>query len=138
MTISYEVDGERHRLVTVWTGSVTLEEVLRHIENRATENTLSFPQLIDARKARVAFSTTDVDRIVSAMKIHAQQRPLPPTAIVAGCEMDFGMFRMFGTLADDAYMVNVFRSCEAARQWLGWGEEAILRPTAYRHDVTEP
>lgn len=138
MTISYEVDSQRHRLITVWIGDATLEEVLRHIEHRATEDTLRFPQLIDATKARVTFSTADVDRIVSAMKIHAQQRTLPPTAIVASGELDFGMFRMFGTLADDSYKVNVFRSCEAARQWLGWeddGHQSV--PTAYQHNVIE-
>lgn len=138
MTISYEVDSERHRLITVWMGSVTLEEALRHIKNRAAEGTICFPQLIDARKARVAFSTADVNRIVSAMKIHAQEKTLPPTAIVAGCELDFGMFRMFGSLADDAYLVNVFRSCEAARQWLGWEDDCridVAGPTLHRHDA---
>jgi hypothetical protein len=128
MTMSYEVDRERRRLVTVWQGDVTLQDVLQHLEHRAREGTLGFAQLIDATKACVAFTSKEAERIANAMKMYARKIRLGSTAILARKDVDFGMYRLFGTVADEAYAVNVFRSGEPARQWLGWtSEEAAVR-----------
>jgi len=124
MMFSYEVDRERLRLVTVWTGDVTMQGALEHIENRAAQDTIGYAQLIDATGARVVFSSAEAGRIAQAMKLHAGDRPLGPTAFLVSNDCDFGMYRLFGTLADDAYVVNVFRSRHEALRWLGWEAES--------------
>ncbi|MEP6670850.1 MAG: hypothetical protein ABJF10_16955 [Chthoniobacter sp.] len=135
MTFSYEADTRFQRLVTVWRGDVTAEDALRHIEHRAVADTLGFAQLIDATDSRVAFAPAEANRLASAMKSHARQQPIGPTALVVSSDCDFGMYRLFGTMADEAYPVNVFRSRRAALEWLGWANE---ENEAKLGDVTPP
>jgi len=141
MTFSYDADCSLRRLVTVWRGDVTADDALRHIAHRAVADTLGFAQLIDATDSRVAFAPAEADRIARAMKTHAHKGPLGPTAFVVSCDCDFGMYRLFGAMADNAYSVNVFRSRRAALEWLGWKNEeetSKLKGLTHSHPLGTP
>ncbi|MDR3402023.1 MAG: hypothetical protein P4L99_05945 [Chthoniobacter sp.] len=123
MNFFHEVDHERRRLITVFEGDVTMKDALQHIEHRAVQGTIGYAQLIDATHSRVVFTPAEADRIAKVMKEHADNGPIGPTAFLANNDSDFGMYRLFGTMTDEAYPVNVFRSWEAAQRWLGWMNE---------------
>jgi hypothetical protein len=119
-----KIDHERKLIVTVGTGSVSVDEILEyHIQLRRDPTfDPKFNQLIDLTKvSRFPLSAADIQRI-------AQDRFLGPSsrrAFVAQSTHIFGLLRMFETyreLYGFEEQIQVFEKIELAMEWLSAGE----------------
>jgi hypothetical protein len=107
-------------IVTV-EGAVGADQVRERIVGFLTgEPTLLV--LWDIRHGSLAeISTDDIRMLVSAGEPHAHRRRGGFTAIVCGRDVDFGLSRMFGTVAELQHIpfeIQVFRDVDAAMRWL--------------------
>ncbi len=78
----------------------------------------TYPQLVDARQARLKITAADVRKLVDRSclrRIHGTAR----TAFVTGYPADFGMMRMYATLSEEWDPgFAVFREIGDAEQWI--------------------
>ena len=118
MGIVITTDHDHHRLRASAEGTVTLGDVLTHLEQERLEAGLSRCELIDARGATPAFSPGEVRSIVEALRRLARESRLGPTAIVADNDIGYGLLRMLEMLVEDVCAVRPFRRVEEAEQWL--------------------
>ena len=119
MPAEFKIDDERGLIVSRAFGRVTDEDLQRH------QQVLRADAAFDPRYDQL-WDFLDVTEIAvsdEAIREFARARSFEPEArraLVAGSDLGFGLARMFATLHDDApEEVQVFRSLEEARAWLG-------------------
>ena len=105
---------------TTVTGSVTVDDILNHLQATGREELLPFAELIDARGAAQPFlSPTDIwDAAGRVRTIEFDRRALGPRAVVVDDLGMFGLTRMFVTLVSDFFPISVFRDPQEAEGWL--------------------
>jgi hypothetical protein len=116
--IRMTVDHAERRVTVNASGSITLDDILKHIEQERTANGLGYAELIDARGYVPAFSADQVRTVVEVLRDLAAQSPLGPTAIVVDSDVGFGMLRMLEIMMDDVCKIRPFRDMSEARRWL--------------------
>jgi len=123
MPIEMTFDPEKERLHTTASGTLSLAELLAHIDSEEGSGHLGASELFDARATTTTdLTTTQVRQLVDRMRDHARQGPLGPTALVTRSDVVFGMARMYSILSDDFDpRFFVFRDLEDAERWLDAG-----------------
>ena len=119
MAITYLVDQAQRRLHTRVEGRVTVEEILGHLETVKESDVLSYSELIDVGgAARPFLSPAEIWRLATAVGATHLKGPLGPRAVVAADDLLFGLVRIFTNLMTGQFPIQVFRSQEAAAEWL--------------------
>jgi hypothetical protein len=103
------------------TGPARLEDLTRVVVRQATEGTWPYALLYDERLVTAALSVSATRELVTLVaeltRAHGQRGPV---AIVCRTVDQFGMARMYSTLAENHADLhsNVFYSLAVADQWL--------------------
>ena len=114
--------GEQKDLTIVTVeGSVTADQVREHIVSFLTSEPTRLVLWDLRRGSLAAISSQSIQMIVSAGAPHAHRRQGGRTAIVSSRDLDFGLSRMFQTIAELEHVpfeIRVFRDLNAAMAWL--------------------
>ena len=122
MPISYVFDRPQRRIQTVVTGSVSVDDILGHVEAVRREQTIAYAELIDVRGVTPPWlSTSDVWRAAGLVRTFKSDERFGPRAVIVGSDLIFGIARMFANLIQDVAPMNVFHDQVQAEAWLsGW------------------
>jgi hypothetical protein len=119
MAISYTIDKAQGQVRSTFTGRITVDEILDHLESARKEQTLTYTELIDMRGVEFPLpSAADVRRVVTFMRGLRVKETFGRCALIVSNDAVFGMARMFAILLSDTVSVNVFRNQEEAEKWL--------------------
>lgn len=123
MPITWHID-ETAALVTVRVhGALTLEAARQTMMELYAEPSYRSPivDLWDLRDAEIDSGPGDVQRFVQFMQLRRGEHGSDRTALVVARGADFGISRMYQTLAEATLpiSVNVFTQLEDAYAWLG-------------------
>lgn len=119
MPAGFQIDAERGLIVSQASGVVTEDDLREHQTKLRQDPDFDpgYDQLWDFR------DVTEISVSSEAIRDLARARSFDPgarRALVAVSDVGFGVARMFAALHDDApEEVQVFRSVEEARDWLG-------------------
>jgi hypothetical protein len=100
-------------------GPITIDDIRKHLTQEYRDKGLAYRELIDASRATVDFSASDVRTTVEILREYGREGVLGPTAIVVGNDLAYGMIRMLGILLDGVCELQPFRTRQEAEQWLG-------------------
>ena len=118
MPIVHTVDHAHGRLSATASGSVTLADILHHLNEERLAAGLGFAEIIDGRTGTVAFSPADLRSLVEVMRELATKHSLGPTAVIVSTDYAYGMMRLLEMLVDDVCKVRPFRDLADAERWL--------------------
>jgi hypothetical protein len=123
MPIHYERDDERHRIVAVSIGTVTLEEALAVIDRQLAEDAWSYGVLYDVRAGHASPSAADVHELLKHVgRLTTQHGPRGRVALVVLDPALSKMARRYASLGElTALDVRVFTSIRQAERWLDLG-----------------
>ena len=119
MAIFYERDDDR-RLVTVTVdGPFDLNGILETLDRQAAEGTWQYARLYDDRHVSVPPTSEQTRSLLEAVRRRIREHgPRGPVAVVTDQPANYGMVRMYMTLADEEQFVAVFRDPGDAGRWL--------------------
>jgi len=103
---------------TIADGTVTLDDIRRHVAEERRDAGLSYAELIDARTAIPSLSAAEVRTVVSLLRDLAAKQPLGPTAVVVSTDYAYGLLRMLDMFVEDICAIHPFRSISEAEGWL--------------------
>jgi hypothetical protein len=126
MPVTYALDPKRRELAATAEGPITLDDIRKHLTKEHREKGLAYRELIEASRATVAFSSSDVRATVDILRAYAREGVLGPTAIVVGNDLAYGMIRMLGILLEDVCEVRPFRARQEAEEWLADASAATM------------
>jgi hypothetical protein len=118
MPVIHAVDHERHEMYTTADGPITMDDIRKHLSHEHRAKGLAYRELIEASRATVAFSPSDVRTTVEILRSYGQEGVLGPTAIVVGNDLAYGMLRMLAILLEGVCELQPFRTPQEAKQWL--------------------
>ena len=118
MPLTHMVNHQRREMYATAVGAITIDDIRTHLTEERRDGGLSYPELIEASGATVAFSTEGVLNTVEILRALSLEGTLGPTAIVVGNEAAYGMVRMLETHLDGICQVRPFRTLEEAQSWL--------------------
>lgn len=119
LPLTFRVDRNTRTVRTSARGVVHLAALIAHARALVKERVFAYPQLVDARQARLKITADDVrrlaDNIMLLRRIHGTAR----TAFVTRYPADFGMMRMYATLSEEGDPgFAVFREIDEAEEWI--------------------
>ena len=119
MPFTYALDAAAHIVRVSAHGVIRIEDLATHLQSLVDAGLAHIPQLIDARAARHELSEADIRRLVELVdKVPSGTSPRR-TALVVASMVDFGMARMYGSLASDTDPgFAVFQDLAEAEAWL--------------------
>lgn len=121
VNLSFRNDADLHISTMVVTGVVTPDELIDAAGKFYADEPSSFA-ICDMSQANLRlFSSADVQRMLNFTVQRAQSRSGGKTAIIASGDLEFGLSRMYQSMADIAdhpVSIRVFRSEEEALLWL--------------------
>ena len=106
------------RVTTIAEGTVTMPEVRAHLQRERRDLTRPYSELIDARRATVSLSSTEVREIAELLRSLARSHRLGRTAVVVSSDAAYGVVRMLQVLVEDICDVRPFLDLPAAERWL--------------------
>jgi hypothetical protein len=118
MPVRQDVDPERRETRTTADGEITMDDIRKHLTREHRDKGLAYPELIEASRATVAFSPSDVRATVEILRAYGREGILGPTAIVVGNDLAYGMIRMLAILLEGVCELQPFRTRQEAEQWL--------------------
>ena len=118
MPVKQEVDPERGEMRTTAEGPITIDDIRKHLTSEHRDKGLAYRELIEASRAIVAFSPSDVRTTVEILRQYGREGVLGPTAIVVGNDLAYGMIRMLAILLEGICELQPFRTRQEAEQWL--------------------
>jgi hypothetical protein len=119
--ITYARDDVRRRITVTIIGPVRLQDLIAAIERQAAEGTWRYAMLYDERAATAALSVDAIRTLVTLVaQLTLAHGSRGPVAIVCRSVDQFGMARMYSTLAANRANLdsNVFYELAAAAAWL--------------------
>ncbi len=126
--VSTVIDRTKGLVTHTGTGSLSVEEITKAFEARIENPDFrtGMKVLWDFSGATLSsLSTSGVRRLVGLNTKHADARGGGMSAIVVSRDVDYGICRMFETLAQDLpWRTTVFRDLESAMRCLGSAEPA--------------
>ncbi len=105
-------------------GPITMDDIRKHLTNEHRDKGLAYRELIEASRATVAFSPSDVRTTVEILRAYGREGILGPTAIVVGNDLAYGMIRMLAILLDGVCELQPFRTRQEAEHWLAGASAA--------------
>jgi len=119
MPIKYVVDRVERKLRTTVQGPITADDILGHLDHVQKDDALPYSELIDVSGAeRPYMSPAEIWRAATAVEAKHLEGPLGPRAVVAKDDLLFGLVRIFTNLMTGYFPIQVFRSLEAAEDWI--------------------
>ena len=118
MPVIHAVDHQRHEMYTTADGPITIDDIRKHLTQEHRDKGLAYRELIEASRATVEFSASDVRATVELLRGYGRKGVLGPTAIVVGNDLTYGMIRMLGILLEGICELQPFRTREEAARWL--------------------
>jgi hypothetical protein len=118
MPVISEVDHLRRQMYTTADGEITMDDIRKHLTQEHRDKGLAYRELIEASRATVAFSPSDVRTTVEILRAYGREGLLGPTAIVVGNDFAYGMIRMLAILLEGVCELQPFRARQEAEQWL--------------------
>jgi hypothetical protein len=119
MPITYVIDEKLKLMRTEASGVVTVPEIIEHLNSQLRNETVGHREIIDVRGVTQPYmSSSQVWQAAQAVLSIATKSSPGPRAIVVGNDAVFGMARMFSTLVEDLFSIQVYRDMEAAEHWL--------------------
>lgn len=128
MAWTYRIDLERRRVDSKLEGDFRSEDMREHMRALRDDPDFraDFDQLLDLS------GVTDLTLTAADVREHVEESPFGAgsrRAIVASSDAVFGMARMYQILrANEKDEIEVFRTFEDARQWLGDDGEDTSEP----------
>ncbi len=100
-------------------GVIHIDDLIAHARALVKEKVFTYPQLVDARQARLKITAADVRKLVDSIMLLRRIHGTARTAFVTGYPADFGMMRMYATLSEEWDPgFAVFREIGDAEQWI--------------------
>ncbi|HKW90259.1 MAG TPA: methyltransferase domain-containing protein [Methylomirabilota bacterium] len=120
MPFTFELDPAAGVVRTTAHGLIRYEDLATHVRALLDAGLARIPQLIDARHAEHDLSADDMRRLAGLVgDLHAPAGVSRRTALVVTALVDYGMARMYGTLAQKVQPdFAVFRDLGEAEAWL--------------------
>lgn len=101
------------------TGTVTVEDIVRHFENVERSGCLPFAELIDARQVEEPYlGGGDVRRAAEKVIALCRADKIGPRAVLVDNAVTYGLTRMFTTFILPYFHMDVFRDPSEAADWL--------------------
>lgn len=123
MPIDYQVLEEGGLVLTVFSGHVTTQEVIEHTRDFMGDTRIRPGHRELADLSRATSTEVSFESLADAVKMERDANCFRDArlAIVAPQDIQYGMSRMYLTLADKTPRaeVELFRDVEQARSWLG-------------------
>jgi hypothetical protein len=119
--VTYLRDDIRQRITVTITGPARLDDLTTVIERQAAEDAWRYALLYDERAVTAALSVSETRELVTLVtQLTRAYGERGPVAIVCKAADQFGMARMYSTLAENHADLdsNVFYDLAAAEQWL--------------------
>ena len=120
MPFTYVFDAATNIVRTSAHGLIRFDDLAAHLRALIDGEVAHVPQLIDARDAQHDLTASDIRRLVELVgHLQAAHGFSHRTALVVSTSVDFGMARMYGSLAqtvDPGF--SVFRDLDEAEAWL--------------------
>jgi len=117
--ISFRTDRNTRTVFTTARGVLRINDFVAHVHELVNAGVFAYPQLINAREARLKISPGDVHRLVSQNKELRQIHGPAKTSFVTRHPADFGMMRMYELLiGEDDTGFAVFYDIYHAEQWV--------------------
>lgn len=119
MPVSHGLDKTAQLVRTTLYGTVTIEDLYRHVAEMQELHAPDQPEVVDARAvSSVSFGTRDPRKLADlAQRLFAHEHPAPRAVIVDNV-LFFGMARVFAALVADWIQVGVFDDAARAEAWL--------------------
>ncbi|MBN2236748.1 MAG: hypothetical protein JW729_04265 [Bacteroidales bacterium] len=119
--ISHSFNASKNRLDVVYTGIVTLDEIIDYIET--VKNDASLPRKLKiftvAKNIEMNFKHDDLHHIVTAVESSAARYKLMVDAFIVDKAKETAFSLLFGNKSQsDNYELKVFSTHEAAENWL--------------------
>lgn len=127
MPTSYTIDQANRLVLSRAEGTVTDEELLKHIDNLSADPTFdrTFNQVFDT----LAVSRVNVSpRAVRLAASHSVFARGSCCAFVTNRPVIIGLVRMFEQLTPHHNQVQIFANCQEAKAWLDGCQTAQKRP----------
>jgi len=121
MPVTYRIDPELRRIVTICSGNTTLAEVLSHFDELESDANcpVGADVLLDLTGMTSAPNIGQMRSAAARAADAARKVRFGSIAIVVGSEILFGMARVFEAFTEAHFTrTGVFRSREAAEAWL--------------------
>jgi hypothetical protein len=100
-------------------GVIRIDDLASHLQSLVDAGLAHVPQLIDAREAQHDLSVADMRRLVQLVQKVPSGASPRRTALVVASMVDYGMARMYGTLATETDPgFAVFQDPAEAEAWL--------------------
>lgn len=114
------IDPELRILFTTAKGTISLDDVQKHLDQESEEKALAYRELVDALSARNGLTSDQVRVLVHRLYGMVQQQQFGPTAVVTGNDELFGMASMLSILSEikGGPFIGVFRGFSEALNWL--------------------
>jgi hypothetical protein len=93
--ISFQVNHDTRTVLSTAQGILRGDDFRTYAHQLASAGVFAYPQLIDARKAHLKISPSDVEILFSLMKDLRKTHGPAKTAFVTKNPADFGMMRMY-------------------------------------------
>ncbi len=120
MPFTYELDRTAGVVRTTAHGVIRFDDIASNVRALLDAGLARMPQLIDARHAEHDLSADDMRRVAELVRgLHAPTGVSRRTALVVATLVDYGMGRMYGSLAQKVQPdFAVFRDLGEAEAWL--------------------
>lgn len=125
MSITYVVDPRVHLIRTVYTGFVTLVDLVTYVKTLAAQGVLGHPMLIDARHATLLLTEQDTREFAQVMESLRAMFGKAPVAFVPGNVTSQRTAERYVEMGAGSNPYQVFEDVATAEGWLaaveaGW------------------
>ena len=118
MTVTYDRDDRRRRIIVQLAGAFELPAALAFVDRLAVEEAWSYGRLYDTSKLATAPTMSELQAIVDRVQAIAAERPRGPVAIVSPDARIFAMVQTSASRLAGTVDIAVFRTLDEGRQWL--------------------
>jgi hypothetical protein len=119
MSIHYERDDARRRVVVTIQGTVEPDDALAIIERQRVDDAWSYGLLYDLRHMTERLPLAELRQMLSrGGASRPTERPRGPIAVVATDPIVYGMACSYAALGRGTLTIEVFRDWDEAEQWL--------------------
>ncbi len=120
MPIHFNYDRQLEILLTTAVGTVSLDDLNKHIDKRLLAGTIGCPEIFDATAASTDMTTDDIRKMAERTQRLMRDGPFGPTAVIANRDFTFGMARMFAIIFGLLHgpQFAAFRTVNEGLDWL--------------------
>jgi hypothetical protein len=119
MAITASLDSQKRFFRTTMTGTVTIDEMMKHLATVRSAGAQLYPGIIDARQVEtLSFGRRDLTGLVHDMKDFFDAARPAPRALVVNNVVHIGFARLVASLLAGWMSIAVFEDIASAEAWL--------------------